>query len=99
MSRPRYNIRDIVRVPRDKWSSISVVKGDHAPGHVFLFGEAGNCGGLLKLNRSDYLTVTYEELYLQEPARWPESTTEFIIVKDKIEFNSRPGRKNSIKVE
>lgn len=87
MSRPRFHFTSVVRLEPSLWSVASVLHDSHVPGTIFLFGEPGTTGGLLKLSSTgDFMTLSRAEVYLQEDALWPESVVTFKLIGNEIIF-------------
>lgn len=78
--KPRFEFNSVVRVPAEDWIHRSILHNDYPAGTILLLGSWGRSGGFIKLtNRGQFMLLTMQQVYCQEPIKWPHSSVTFEI--------------------
>jgi len=80
----KFEFKEVLRLEPEDWGE-GPFSTDHPPGTVFLFGEWGKTGGLLKISRSVFITLTQSETYGVSPIQWPGTQMFVLLTDDKME--------------
>jgi len=85
---PQFQFSSVLLKSRDSWSDADLIDRSHPPGSVFLLGDWGAAGGLLKLTRQGYLILlSREQLFLGASFRWPGTQTMVQLKDGKLEYD------------
>ncbi len=86
MTAPQIQFSSVVRVARSVWRDPEPVAPSAVPGTIFLLGEWGETGGLLRMTRQGFLLLlTRGQVFLGETFWWPISGFPMRIRGDVLE--------------
>jgi hypothetical protein len=82
MARTQFQFSRVVVLSRDQWSGDDPINRKTPPGHLFLLGDWGASGGLLRLTRrGELMLLTRGQVFVEAPIPWPGSSTK-VCIKD-----------------
>lgn len=77
----------VVVLARDQWSGDDPINRNTPPGHLFLLGDWGASGGLLRLTRrGDLMLLTRGHIFVETPFTWPGSAARALIKDGQLLF-------------
>ena len=77
----------VVVLARDQWSGDDPINRKTPPGHLFLLGDWGASGGLLRLTRrGDRMLLTRGHIFVEASFTWPGSTAQACIKDGQLLF-------------